>query len=210
MKLGDKIRPMEPPIPAGQYLGHIVGVLDLGEQYSDLYKNYSNKLCFTFEVCGQTHEVDGKTVTRDLSKTLSVAAKAGSKCRTFFDGLAGKTHTDEEYKEIDPFSFLGMPVALQIVLSEDQQHNNIMSVTPVPPFVPSIPPRTLPMFRFDTAQWDDKQFEALPEWAKERLKKSTEYQQLHPSTDALQIAPQPVQQFPGFAPVEQESAVIPF
>lgn len=222
MKLGDRIRAAEPPIPANMYLAHIVGVCDLGEQYNDIYKSYSNKIAFTFEIHGQTHEVGGKTVARELSKTMTIAGKAGSKCRSFFDGLMNKTLSDEEYKSLDPFTFIGMPVQVQVVLTEDGQHNNIAAVTPLPPYITNVPAATLPTFRWDCDAWDDEAFKELPAWVQERLAKSTQYQSQHPSTDTITV--QPVAQaapvapqigfqqtvVQGFAPVEVEGAVIPF
>lgn len=198
MKLGDRIRAAEPPIPANMYLAHIVGVCDLGEQYSDIYKNYSNKIAFTFEIHGQTHEVGGKTVARDLSKTMTIAGKAGSKCRSFFDGLMNKVLSDEEYKSLDPFTFIGMPVQVQVVLTEDGQHNNIAAVTPLPPYITNVPAATLPTFRWDCDQWNEEAFKELPAWVQERLAKSTQYQSQHPSTDT--IAVQPVVQAAPVAP----------
>lgn len=228
MRLGDRIIAAEPPIPANMYLAHIVGVFDLGEQYSDYYKNYSNKIAFTFEIHGQTHEVGGKTVARDLSKTMNIAGKAGSKCRSFFDGLMSKTLSDDEYKSLDPFAFIGVPVQVQVVLTEDGQHNNIATVTPLPPYITTVPAITLPTFRWDCDQWDEEAFKELPAWVQERLKKSTQYQSMHPSTDTIavqpvqsvaQVAPQIVFQHPvqpvqpvaqGFSPVGVEGVVIPF
>lgn len=228
MKLGDRIRAAEPPIPANMYLAHIIGVCDLGEQYSDIFKNYSNKLSFTFEIHGQTHEVGGKIVARDLTKTMSIAGKAGSKCRSFFDGLMNKTLSDEEYKNLDPFAFIGVPVQVQVVLTEDGQHNNIAAVTPLPPYITNVPAATLPTFRWDCDAWDDNAFKDLPAWVQERLAKSTQFQSIHPSTDTIAVQPvqpmaqvahqigyqqpvQPVQPVAqGFSPVEMGGAVIPF
>lgn len=224
MKLGDRIRAAEPPIPANMYLAHIVGICDLGEQYSDIYKNYSNKIAFTFEIHGQTHEVGGKTVARDLSKTMTIAGKAGSKCRSFFDGLMNKVLSDDEYKNLDPFTFIGMPVQVQVVLTEDGQHNNIAAVTPLPPYITNVPVATLPTFRWDCDAWDDEAFKVLPAWVQERLAKSTQYQSQHPSTDTITVQPvaqtapmapqigiqQPVAQMQGYQVTSDGEVVVPF
>lgn len=45
----------------------------------------------------------------------------------------------------------------------------------------------MPLIRFDMEPWDDAAFEHLPEWAREKVKKSTQYQKLHVPTDSVDV-----------------------
>lgn len=40
MKIKDRVKPSLPPVEPGVYMAVCVGVVDLGEQYSEVYKNY--------------------------------------------------------------------------------------------------------------------------------------------------------------------------
>ena len=54
------------------------------------------------------------------------------------------------------------------------------------------------LIRFDTDDWNQAAFDALPEWAQERIKKSTQYQKEHvPQTD---VTVQPQKAATGGAP----------
>lgn len=73
MKIKDRAKPKAPPVEPGVYIAICVGVVDLGEQYSEKFKNYSNKVKFIWELVGETIEVDGEQKPRQLSKLAFVA-----------------------------------------------------------------------------------------------------------------------------------------
>ena len=41
MRIKDRVKPKVPTVDPGVYVGICVGIIDLGEQYSEKYKNYS-------------------------------------------------------------------------------------------------------------------------------------------------------------------------
>ena len=43
MKIKDRAKPKVPPVEAGVYMAVCIGFVDLGEQYSEKFKNYSYK-----------------------------------------------------------------------------------------------------------------------------------------------------------------------
>lgn len=63
-----------------------VGVIDLGEQYSEKFKKYSNEVQFVWELAGETVEVDGEQKPRQLSRTFTVASSKKSNLRGFLSG----------------------------------------------------------------------------------------------------------------------------
>ena len=60
MKIKDRARPKVPLVEPGVYMAICVGVIDLGEQYSEKFKNYAPKLRIVWELVGETVEVDGE------------------------------------------------------------------------------------------------------------------------------------------------------
>ena len=62
MKIKDRAKPKVPPVEPGVYIAVCIGVVDLGEQYSEKFKNYANKVKFIWELVGETVEVVVTTV----------------------------------------------------------------------------------------------------------------------------------------------------
>lgn len=191
MKVKDKARPAVPPVEPGVYIGICVGVIDLGEQYSETFKKYSNDVQFVWELAGETVEVDGERKARQLSRTFSVSASKKSNLRKFLGSWNARQYTDAEFGEVDMFDQLGKGCQLQVVLSEDGQYSNIDNVMSLPKGMPA-PATDTPFVKWDMDAWDDAVFETLPEWVREKVKRSAQYQKMHTPTDKVEFeAPAP-------------------
>lgn len=209
MKIKDKAKPKVPAIEPGVYMAVCVGVIDLGEQYSEMFKNYRNEVQFVWEIPSETVEIDGETKPRQLSRTFSVATSKKANLRAVISGWNGKTYSDDEFGELDLFSQIGKPCMLNVVLNDTGEYSNVDSVVPMPKGVPA-PVSATPPIRWDMDAWDDSVFQTLPEWAQEKIKKSTQYAKLHTPTDKIDFqnsgeapaAPQPE------ATVQKESCPI--
>ena len=118
MRIKDKVKPKVPPVEPGVYMAVCVGVIDLGEQYSEKFKNYANKLRIVWELCGQTVEIDGEQKPRQLSKEFTFSANKKSNLRAFLTSWNGKVYSDEEFVELDIFDQLGKACQLQVVFCQ--------------------------------------------------------------------------------------------
>ena len=189
MKIKDRAKAALPPIPAGQYLAVCVGVFDLGEQYSEKFKNYSPKLMITFDVPAVTVEVDGKQEPRQLSREFTISGKNNSKLREFISSWNGCQYSDEAFGEFDPLTQIGKPAMLNVVLNETGEYANITTIMPLFPGLPA-PTTQTQMKIWDMDAWDDKAFEELPVFVQEKIKKSTQYQKEHaPDTTIAVTSP---------------------
>lgn len=178
-----------PPVPAGQYLAVCVGVFDLGEQYSEKFKNYSPKIMITFDVPAVTVEVDGKQEPRQLSREFTISGKNNSKLREFITAWNGTQYSDEAFGEFDPLTQIGKPAMLSVVLNETGEYANINAIMPLFPGLPT-PQTSTKLKIWDMDAWDDKGFEELPSWVQEKIKKSTQYQKEHaPATTIAVTSP---------------------
>lgn len=183
MKIKDRAKPALPPVPAGQYLAVCVGVYDLGEQYSEKFKNYSPKLMISFDIPAVTIEVDGKMEPRQLSREFTISSKNNSKLREFISSWNGVQYSDEAFGEFDPLTQVGKPAMINVLLNETGEYANINTIMPLFPGLPA-PATTTPFRVWDMDKWDDKAFEDLPAWVQEKIKKSSQYQKEHvPQTD---------------------------
>lgn len=188
MKIKERAKPKTPPVEPGVYIGICIGVIDLGEQYSEKFKNYSNKVKIIWELVGETIEVDGKQEPRQLSKEFTVSTSKKSNLRGFVSSWNGKSYTDEEFGELDLFDQIGRACQLQVVLNDTGEYANVDNLMALPKGVPAPTSATLPI-RWDMDHWDDNAFLALPLWAQEQIKKSTQYQKEHTPTDTIQVRP---------------------
>ncbi len=189
MKIKDRAKPKTPPVEPGVYMAVCVGVVDLGEQYSEKFKNYSNKVKFVWALPSELIEVDGKQEERQLSKefTFSVSKKGG--LRSFLQSWNSKTYSDEDFAELDVFDLLGKPCQLQVVLNDTGEYSNVENLMPLPKGMPA-PTTNTAFFTWDMENWDDAAFEKLPQWTQDQIKKSTQYQKEHaPQTDVV-VQPQ--------------------
>lgn len=188
MKIKERAKPKTPPVEPGVYIGICIGVIDLGEQYSEKFKSYSNKVKIIWELVGETIEVDGKQEPRQLSKEFTVSTSKKSNLRGFVSSWNGKSYTDEEFGELDLFDQIGRACQLQVALNDTGEYANVDNLMALPKGVPA-PTSTTPPIRWDMDNWDDKVFEELPLWAQEQIKKSTQYQKDHTPTDTIQAKP---------------------
>ena len=186
MKIKDRVKPRVPTVEPGVYLGICVGVIDLGEQYSEKFKSYSNKLQIVFELPTETIEVDGKQEPKQLSKEFNITAKAGSKFRDFISAWNGKSYNDEEFGELEVFDQIGKACQLNVVNSESGEYSNIETVMPLMKGMIAPESKTEPI-RWDMDAWDDELFKKLPEWVQDKIKKSTQYQKDHAPATTVEV-----------------------
>ena len=214
MKIKDRAKPSLPPVPGGTYLATCVYSIDIGEQlceYKDKGKSYNNQVMIGFELVGVTVEIDGKQEPRTLGRTFNVAKSKNAALRKFVSAWDAKEYGDEEFAEMDTNDLVGKPAMLNIVLNESGDYSNIDGVMQVPVGFP-VPQATLPLIRFDMEPWNQAAFEALPDWAQERIKKSTQYQKEHAPAETVSVQ-QPVQSvqmpqnMPQYAPAMQMPTV---
>lgn len=184
-----------PPMNDGTYPAVCVGIVDLGEQYSDMFKKYSNKLLIIWEIPSQTIVVDGEEKPRWLSRDFSASLHEKSNLYKTLVSWRGKAFNEAELTEDESgfmqFSvqdMLGTGCFLQVIVEEKDSgsYNLVTSVIALPAGM-STPATQTPLIAFDIDAWDDEVFNSLPEWIQERIKKSTQYQKLHVPTDPVDV-----------------------
>lgn len=203
LKVKDRAKPKLPPVEPGVYIGICVGVIDLGEQYSEKFKNYRNEVQIVWELAGETVEVDGEQKPRQLSRTFSVAASKKSNLRGFISGWNGVQYSDEQFQELDLFEQAGKVCQLNVVLNDTGEYANVDSVIPLPKGMTAPTTQTAPIL-WSMDEWTDDGFDALPEWVQEKIKKSTQYQKLHTPTDKVDF---PEDRPSGSAPAAEECPI---
>ena len=186
MKIKDRAKPKAPPVEPGAYPAVCIGIIDLGEQYSEKFKSYSNKVQIVWELPTETIEVDGKQEPRQLSKEFTISASKKGNLRGFLSSWNSKAYSDEEFLELDLFDQIGRACQVNVVLNETGEYSNVESAIPLMKGYP-VPKSSTPPIRWDMDKWDDAVFQALPEWVQEKIKKSTQYQKEHAPDTAIEV-----------------------
>ncbi len=186
MKIKDRAKPKVPPVEPGVYMAVCIGFIDLGEQYSEMFKSYSNKGMYVWELPGETIEIDGETKPRQLSKEFTISASNKSNLRKFIESWNGKSYGDDEFLEFDLFDQIGKPCQLNVVLNESKEYANVDNLMPIPRGFPA-PTSDTPQIRWDMEAWNEEVFKELPEWIQEKIKKSSQYQKDHAPADTVEI-----------------------
>lgn len=195
LKIKKKSGPSVPPIDAGTYPAVCVGIVDLGEQYSETFKKYNDKMLVIWEIPSQTIEIDGGDKPRWLSKDFSASLNEKSNLYQTLVSWRGKAFTENEltedetgFMQFSVLDMLGTGCFLQVIVEEKDgnSYNRITSVIALPAGMPA-PATETPLIAFDIDAWDDEVFKSLPGWIQERIKKSTQYQKLHVPTDPVDV-----------------------
>lgn len=195
LKIKKKSGASVPPMEAGTYSAVCIGVVDLGEQYSETFKKYSDKLLIIWEMPSQTIEIDGEDKPRWLSKDFAASLHEKSALHKILVSWRGKAFTEKEltedengFMQFSVLDMLGTGCFLQVIVEEKDSgsYNKITSVISLPAGMDPLTTET-PLIAFDMDAWDDEVFNSLPEWIQERIKKSTQYQKLHVPTDSIDV-----------------------
>lgn len=186
MKIKDRAKPKTPPVEPGVYMAVCIGFIDLGEQYSEMFKSYSNKGMYIWELPGETIEVDGEQKPRQLSKEFTISASKKGNLRGFIESWNSKGYTDDEFMEFDLFEQIGKPCQLNVVLNESKEYSNVDNLMPIPKGFPA-PTTDTKYIKWDMDSWNDEVFKELPEWIQEKIKKSTQYQKDHAPDTTVKV-----------------------
>ena len=195
LKIKKKSGSSVPPIDAGTYPAVCVGIVDLGEQYSETFKKYNDKMLVIWEIPSQTIEIDGEDKPRWLSKDFSASLNEKSNLYQTLVSWRGKAFTENEltedengFMQFSVLDMLGTGCFLQVIVEEKDgnSYNRITSVISLPAGM-SAPTTETPLIAFDMDAWDDEVFNSLPVWIQDRIKKSTQYQKLHVPTDPVDV-----------------------
>lgn len=191
MIIGTRAKAKLPPVEPGTYMAICVGIYDLGEQQTEWKgkTRYSNQIMFTFELAGETIEVDGEMKPRQLSRSFAVSTSNKAGLRKFLTSWRGQAFTDEEIKQFNTDTMLGRPAMIQVVLNDTGEYANIDGVMRLPKGM-TAPTTESELYCFNIDEWDDKTFETLPEWIQEKIKNSTQYQQMHAPDTAVDFPEQ--------------------
>ena len=184
-------------IEAGVYPARCYSMIDLGTQ--ELTYNGETKhirqVVITWELPTELavfHEEKGEEPYA-ISKTytLSMHEKAG--LRKDLESWRGKSFTDEEAKAFDITKLLGKPCQISIIHKQSadgsRTYANISSITSLMKGV-EVPPQINPTRELTFMDFNWNVFKDLPQWMREIIVKSPEYNSLASANETRDEEPQ--------------------
>lgn len=164
------------PCPEGTHAATCVEVLDIGTQETQ----YGDKpqVVFGFELAEE--DSIGRRYFR--RRTLTSTLHAKSTTRSFIESMLGRKLTDDELGgNFDDRQLLGAKCAVEIghVVKDGKVFDNIINVTRLMKGVKCPEPKLpLTYLSLDREQFDEKVFEGLATWLKDKITSSPEYAEM--------------------------------
>lgn len=162
-------------VPEGTYVARCIKLIDLGTQKVEWQGQSKEqmKVYVCWELLDDSVKMeDGRPFATSRTYTASLNEKAA--LRRDLEAWRGKRFSDEELKGFELRNILGTYCMVQIVHTEKDGNtyanvNAIMSTREKPKAVN-------PEVVFDLSSYDDEVFGSLPDWMKEKIALSPEYQ----------------------------------
>jgi hypothetical protein len=184
------------PIPAGTYVARCYSMIHMGtvkESYMGEEK-FVNKVRLTFELPTELKvfkEENGEQ-PQVISKEFTLSLGDKSNLRAFLNSWRGKALTEEECKSFDIAVLAGKPCTLSIIHKTSKvsgkTYAEIASIGGVMKNM-EVPALINPQMVFSVNNFDQVAFDSFPDFIKEKIASSQEYQALQKSAPAP--APEP-------------------
>jgi len=189
-------------IPAGTYLARCYSMVHLGTVKQSYLgeEKWTNLVRITWELptelrCFNADKGEQPCV---ISKEVTLSMNEKSTLRALLTGWRGKAFTDDEAKEFDVTKLLGKACMISIFhqaskSNPEKSYERIASISPVMKGM-ECPPQVNPSFEFSVGEYNQDKFDTMPEFLKEMVRGSKEFQQLLQPKPVAQVTPvaQPV------------------
>jgi hypothetical protein len=174
------------PIPAGTYLARCYSMIQIGtveEEFAGV-KKWVNKVRITWELPTElkVFNPDKGEQPQAISKEFSLSMHEKSTLRAFLTSWRGKGFTEEEARAFDVTKLLGVPCMISIIHEPGKSdptrtYDKISSISSVMKGV-EMPLQINKNFEFTLQDFDQMKFDSLPDFIKQKIQKSKEYQSL--------------------------------
>ncbi len=197
MKLKDKCKPSIPPLEPDVYIAVCTMVIDIGQQYSESFKKVENKLLIAFDIPDVLIEIDGEMKPRQLSRRYTYSSNPKGNLYKLLCSWLNKKFSEDDVREFEMFNLLGRGCQVQVTVSEDGKYNRIENVMALPRGMKA-PISSNPSYTYDIDEdgFSGEKWDSLPEWVRNIIEKSEQYQQ-DPPAQPLEMpedeAPEPPQ-----------------
>jgi hypothetical protein len=171
------------PVPAGAYIARCYSMTHIGtimETYQGETK-LQNKVRLTWELPTELKQFKEGEQERPftLGKEFTLSLNEKATLRKFLESWRGKAFTEEEARSFDITVLLGKPCTLNVIHKTSQKNGKVYAeIASVSPLMKGVicPDQINPTFLFGYDPFEQWRFDELPDYLKEKVRSSIEYQ----------------------------------
>lgn len=166
--------------PAGTHMARLIGLISIGTVKSSFQgeEKEGYKIRLTWELPNeQTVFKEGEPEKPFVvSKELGFSMHKKSSLRPIVEGMIGTALSDEEAYAFDIDDLIGMPCVLSIVIDESDKGKYVAIKSASPLMKGTTCPDQINKTQvLSFEKWDEKYFESLPSFIKDKIMTSKEY-----------------------------------
>lgn len=190
--------------PEGNHRAVCIGVYDLGTHDGGQY-GPKRKIRIVWELVDEEMG-DGRPFIVGRDFTMSLGDR--SRLKPILESWRGRAFTPEELKRFDVANLLGKSCLVNVVHQKpaDRVYANVNTVSQLPKGMSKAEPRN-PLIQFSIDECDGEFPEGLPDWIKDKVRESPEWQSLY-ERPATPVRPSPAAEV--ILQAEEEDEDIPF
>ena len=182
------------PVPEGNHVARVYQLIEIGhiliewEGQEKIQRKVSIGWEFPLETKVFKEENGEQPYVKSREYTYGYSEKGN--LLPVVEGIMGRKLTDnEKLLDFDLLKIVGKPCMVNIVhtIKGEKTYANIETVTPLPKGV-TCPAPVNPEFVLIYDPFDEEKYNTLPEFIKEKMKSSEEFQQMFGSTESIDIS----------------------
>lgn len=168
------------PIPAGNYVGRCISMIDLGTQefiyLGESKKQRKVRISFETPMEQKVFSTEKGEQPYLLSKEFGLSMNEKAALRKNLESWRGKPYTEEELENFDITKVLGQPCMINIIHKEKNGkiYVDIASITPLPKGL-TCPDPINKIVEFSIEDFNQDIFDSLPDFLKEKITNSPEF-----------------------------------
>ena len=164
-------------IDEGVYMAVCKSVIDIGGQYSEMYKKVNKKVIVIWEIPSLiATDKDGNEYARTISKEYTASLNERGNLTKDLNAWRGKAFTPEELKGFDLKNIIGVGCQLQIIhtTKNDKPRQNIGAIMALPKGM-KVAAKDLPYYfdMDDPNTWAN--YQKIPEWICKKIESSENF-----------------------------------
>jgi len=170
--------------PVGNHIARVYRVIHIGtapEPYMGVMQDM-NKILIGFELCNEKKEFTKEKGPEPMSISREFTLSMGKKSNLlkFIEGMYGIALQDDEAYAFDMGNLLGEACLLNVVhktSGKGTEYALIQSASPIPKGM-VVPAQHNPVQKLDYENFDEKLFETLPNFLRDKIMKTEEFKEM--------------------------------
>jgi len=177
------------PVAEGVHNAVSYSVVDLGTHLDEKFRNRNHSILITWEIPSERIEIERDGVKMNLPRaisrkyTLSLNEKAN--LRKDLQTWRGRVFTEQELQGFDIKNVLGKSCMIQVIhnKSGEKTYANIAAIMPLMKGVAPLVPEN-PLVFYSMTDHRDQIPDMVPEWVRDIIKTSDEWQAFRPAEES--------------------------